>query len=81
MPFMEGESLRARMTGERQLDLEDALRISREGAGAYIQVLCQMSVASNGWVFALRPSRRVDIARPRALPAKGPPVDSGPPHS
>jgi len=34
MPYVEGESLRARMTRERQLDLTDALRISREIAAA-----------------------------------------------
>ncbi len=34
MPYIEGESLRARMTRERQLDLTDALRISREIAAA-----------------------------------------------
>ena len=34
MPYIEGESLRARMTRERQLDLPEALRISREIAAA-----------------------------------------------
>src|SRR5829696_1761906 len=34
MPYVEGESLRARMTRERQLDLPEALRISREIAAA-----------------------------------------------
>src|SRR5215210_859009 len=34
MPYVEGESLRARMTRERQLDLSDALRITREIAAA-----------------------------------------------
>jgi serine/threonine-protein kinase len=34
MPYVDGESLRARMTRERQLGLEDALRITREVAGA-----------------------------------------------
>jgi serine/threonine-protein kinase len=34
MPFIEGESLRDRLTRERQLPLEDALRIGREGADA-----------------------------------------------
>ena len=34
MPYVEGESLRARLTRERQLALEDALRITREVANA-----------------------------------------------
>jgi TolB-like protein/tetratricopeptide (TPR) repeat protein len=34
MPYVEGESLRARMTRERQLGLEDALRITHEVAAA-----------------------------------------------
>jgi serine/threonine-protein kinase len=34
MPFVEGESLRARLDRERQLPLEDALRITREVADA-----------------------------------------------
>ena len=34
MPFVEGESLRDRLTRERQLPLEDALRIAREAADA-----------------------------------------------
>jgi serine/threonine-protein kinase len=34
MPFIEGESLRDRLTRERQLPLEDALRIGREAADA-----------------------------------------------
>jgi serine/threonine-protein kinase len=34
MPYVEGESLRARLTRERQLPLEDALRIAREAADA-----------------------------------------------
>ena len=32
MPYVEGESLRDRLRRERQLPVEDALRISREGA-------------------------------------------------
>jgi eukaryotic-like serine/threonine-protein kinase len=34
MPFVEGESLRDRLTRERQLSVEDALRITREAAQA-----------------------------------------------
>jgi serine/threonine-protein kinase len=34
MPFIEGESLRDRLTRERQLPIEDALRIAREAAEA-----------------------------------------------
>src|SRR5260370_25316628 len=34
MPYVEGESLRDRLTRERQLPLEDALRIATEVAGA-----------------------------------------------
>jgi len=34
MPFVEGESLRARLDREKQLSLEDALRIAREVADA-----------------------------------------------
>jgi len=34
MPFIEGESLRARLNRERQLPMEDALRIAREAADA-----------------------------------------------
>jgi serine/threonine-protein kinase len=34
MPYVEGESLRSRITRERQLGLEDALRITREVAAA-----------------------------------------------
>src|SRR3954447_26634041 len=34
MPFVEGESLRARLARERQLPIEDALRIAREAADA-----------------------------------------------
>jgi serine/threonine-protein kinase len=34
MPFIEGESLRDRLTRERQLPLDDALRIGREAADA-----------------------------------------------
>jgi hypothetical protein len=34
MPFVEGESLRERLTRERQLPLDDALRITREAASA-----------------------------------------------
>ena len=34
MPFVEGESLRSRLARERQLPLEDALRITQEVAGA-----------------------------------------------
>jgi Tol biopolymer transport system component/tRNA A-37 threonylcarbamoyl transferase component Bud32 len=34
MPFVEGESLRDRLTREKQLPLEDAVRIAREVAGA-----------------------------------------------
>src|SRR5207244_12232969 len=34
MPFVEGESLRDRLTREKQLPLEDALRIASEVAGA-----------------------------------------------
>ena len=34
MPFVRGESLRARMTRERQLPVEDALRIAVQVAGA-----------------------------------------------
>ncbi len=34
MPYVEGESLRARLTRERQLPVEDALRIAREAAQA-----------------------------------------------
>src|SRR5688572_20810223 len=34
MPFVDGESLRDRLTRERQLPLEDALRITRETASA-----------------------------------------------
>ena len=34
MPFVEGESLRDRLTRERQLPLDDALRITREAASA-----------------------------------------------
>jgi serine/threonine-protein kinase len=34
MPYVEGESLRARLTRERQLSMEDTLRIGREAAQA-----------------------------------------------
>src|SRR2546425_848456 len=34
MPYVEGESLRERLEREKQLSLEDALRIAAEGAGA-----------------------------------------------
>ncbi|MGH7710883.1 MAG: protein kinase domain-containing protein [Gemmatimonadaceae bacterium] len=34
MPYVAGESLRARLTREKQLTLEDALRLTREVAGA-----------------------------------------------
>lgn len=34
MPYVEGESLRARITRERQMDLDDAVRIGSEVAGA-----------------------------------------------
>ncbi|MEO7987864.1 MAG: serine/threonine-protein kinase, partial [Gemmatimonadales bacterium] len=34
MPFVEGETLRARLTRERQLSLDDALRIGRQAAQA-----------------------------------------------
>src|SRR5688572_25368004 len=34
MPFVEGESLRGRLTRERQLPLEDAVRVAREAAEA-----------------------------------------------
>lgn len=34
MPYVEGESLRSRLTRERQLPLEEAVRISREAADA-----------------------------------------------
>ena len=34
MPFVEGESLRDRLRRERQLPLDDALRIAREVADA-----------------------------------------------
>ena len=34
MPFVEGESLRARLTRERQLSVEEAVRITREVGGA-----------------------------------------------
>ncbi len=34
MPFVEGESLRDRLRREKQLPVEDALRIAREAAGA-----------------------------------------------
>ena len=34
MPFVEGESLRDRLRRERQLPVEDALRIAREAADA-----------------------------------------------
>ena len=34
MPYVEGETLRARLTRERQLPIEDALRIAREAAEA-----------------------------------------------
>src|ERR1700741_3144325 len=34
MPFVEGESLRDRLRRERQLPVEDALRIAREAAAA-----------------------------------------------
>jgi eukaryotic-like serine/threonine-protein kinase len=34
MPYIEGETLRARLTRERQLPIEDALRIAREAAEA-----------------------------------------------
>ena len=34
MPFIEGESLRDRLTREKQLPLDDALRIAREAADA-----------------------------------------------
>ena len=34
MPYVEGESLRERLTREKQLDLDDALRITREVADA-----------------------------------------------
>jgi serine/threonine-protein kinase len=36
MPYVDGESLRARVTRERQLGLEDALRITREVAAALV---------------------------------------------
>ena len=34
MPYVEGESLRSRLNRDRQLRLDDALRITREVAGA-----------------------------------------------
>jgi len=34
MPYVEGESLRDRLTRERQLPIADALRIAREVAAA-----------------------------------------------
>ena len=34
MPYVEGERLRARLARERQLSVEDTLRISREAAQA-----------------------------------------------
>jgi len=34
MPFIEGESLRARLARDRQLSIEDALRITRQVADA-----------------------------------------------
>ena len=34
MPFVEGESLRDRLARERQLPIDDALRIAREAADA-----------------------------------------------
>src|SRR4029077_622731 len=34
MPYVEGESLRDRLTREKQLSLEDALRVATEVAGA-----------------------------------------------
>ena len=34
MPYVDGESLRGKLTREKQLPLDDALRIAREVAGA-----------------------------------------------
>ena len=36
MPYIEGETLRERMTRERQLPLDDALQIAREVAAALV---------------------------------------------
>jgi serine/threonine-protein kinase len=70
MPYVEGESLRTRLSRERQLPLEDALRITREAALA-------LQYASRKTSCSRRTGARwspISASRARS----GPPVMSSP---
>src|SRR5690242_3980976 len=75
MPLVEGESLRARLTRERQLSLEDALQITREVADAlsyaHSRDVLHRDIKPENILFAGGHAMVVDFGIGRAITAAG----------
>jgi serine/threonine-protein kinase len=75
MPFVEGESLRARLNRERQLPMEDALRIAREAADAldyaHQQGIIHRDIKPENILISRRHALVADFGVARALDASG----------
>ncbi len=75
MPFIEGESLRARLNRERQLPIEDALRIAREAADAldyaHQQGIIHRDIKPENILLSRRHALVADFGIARALDASG----------
>jgi hypothetical protein len=75
MPLVEGESLRARLTRERQLSLEDALQITREVADAlsyaHSRDVIHRDIKPENILFAGGHAIVVDFGIGRAITAAG----------
>jgi eukaryotic-like serine/threonine-protein kinase len=75
MPFIEGESLRARLNREKQLPIEDALRIAREAADAldyaHQQGVIHRDIKPENILLSRRHALVADFGIARALDAGG----------
>src|SRR5260370_20764889 len=75
MPYVEGESLRGRLERERQLPIDDALRIAREIAGAlsyaHSQDVLHRDVKPENILLAGAEAGVADFGIARAMTAAG----------
>src|SRR5260370_27468570 len=83
MPYVEGESLRDRLTRERQLPLEDAVRIATEVAGALAYAhshgIVHRDIKPENILLAGGTAGGAGLAVPRRLPPAGAPAGGPPP--